>query len=144
MPCSDDIKSCPGIVIDVENDDVYLVCDDCEIHKRMVEIINYFKKLGGTELRSRVVNIKNEACDIYIGRPSKWGNPFKISKNLSREKALEKYKAWIMKQPELLEDLPKLKGKRLGCYCKPLPCHGDVLVELIERRVWDQYPEEKK
>ena len=38
----------------------------------------------------------------------------------------------ILNRPELLDALHELKGKRLGCYCKPAACHGDVLVELVK------------
>jgi hypothetical protein len=69
---------------------------------------------------------------VFIGRPSKWGNPFKIGRDGTREEVIEKYRAYIQTRPDLIAALPKLKGKRLGCYCKPLACHGDVLVELIE------------
>ncbi|CAO77777.1 conserved hypothetical protein [Pseudomonas virus Yua] len=50
----------------------------------------------------------------------------------SRAEAIARYRAWIVTQPELLAALPALRGKRLGCVCKPKACHGDVLVELIE------------
>jgi O-acetyl-ADP-ribose deacetylase (regulator of RNase III) len=75
----------------------------------------------------------NQSYDVYIGRPSKWGNPFRIGPDGNRKEVIEKYRAWIAEQPELLKSLPELKGKRLGCYCKPLACHGDVLADLIER-----------
>jgi hypothetical protein len=80
-----------------------------------------------------VVNRKHEEYDIYIGRGSKWGNPYHIGK-LTREEVIDKYREWIMTQPELLGSLHELKDKRLGCYCKPLACHGDVLVELLTIR----------
>lgn len=80
-----------------------------------------------------VVNKTKAQYDIYIGRPSKWGNPYKITKNQTREQAIEKYRLYIMQHPELLRDLYQLKGKTLGCFCKPLACHGDVLVEMVER-----------
>jgi len=78
-----------------------------------------------------VVNI-NQPYDEYIGRPSKLGNPFRIGVHGTREQVIAKYRAWIPTQPHLLKLLAELKDKRLGCYCKPLPCHGDVLVEMIE------------
>ena len=49
----------------------------------------------------------------------------------SRDEAIESYREWIVKQPQLLKDLHELKGKTLGCFCKPKSCHGDVLVELV-------------
>jgi hypothetical protein len=74
----------------------------------------------------------SEPYDVYIGRPSQWGNPFKIGVHGNRADVLSKYWAWIQTKPQLMRRLGELKGKRLGCYCKPLPCHGDVLVQLIE------------
>lgn len=80
-----------------------------------------------------VVHQTNRAFDVYIGRPSKWGNPFTIGKDGTRAEVIQKYREWILTQPELLSQLGELKGKVLGCWCSPLPCHGDVLVELVEQ-----------
>jgi len=87
-------------------------------------------------MSTRVVNLRNEPCEVYIGRPSQWGNPFKVYPmgERTRQQAIEEYREWILKQPKLLAALPDLVGKRLGCYCAPLPCHGDVLVELLNDR----------
>lgn len=81
---------------------------------------------------TRVVHCKKEKYDIYIGRPSPWGNPFTIGKDGTREEVINKYREWIYTQPELLAHVPELKGKTLGCWCAPQACHGDVLIELIE------------
>lgn len=80
-----------------------------------------------------VVNCYKNNYDIFIGRPSKWGNPFKFEAGVSRsrEYAIERYERWIQNQPELLAALPELDGKMLGCFCSPRPCHGDVLVKLV-------------
>lgn len=80
---------------------------------------------------TRVVHCKRERYDVLIGRPSKWGNPFQIGKDGTREEVIAKYREWIQGQPELLAALPELQGKTLGCWCAPKPCHGDVLVELV-------------
>ncbi len=82
---------------------------------------------------TRVVNVRREACDVYIGRPSKWGNPFIIGRDGTREEVIEMYRHYVLTHKELMRELPELRGKRLGCFCKPLACHGDVLVELIEK-----------
>jgi hypothetical protein len=87
--------------------------------------------VGNCMSRTRVVHC-NEPHDIYIGRPSKWGNPFHIGPDGSRDEVIAKYAEWIKTQPHLLWLLSELKGKTLGCYCKPAACHGDVLVALIE------------
>lgn len=85
----------------------------------------------------KVVHNKKEKFDVYIGRPSKWGNPFSHEENTlaqfktdTREEAIQKYEQWIKTQPELLKDLPELKGKILGCWCAPKSCHGDILLKM--------------
>lgn len=80
-----------------------------------------------------VVNLKYESYDIRIGRGSKWGNPYHIGK-LNRAECIEKYREWIQTKPELLYALQELLGKRLGCYCAPLPCHGSVLLDLLHTK----------
>lgn len=70
--------------------------------------------------------------DIYIGRPSKWGNPFVIGRDGDRVEVIAKYRRWIADQPHLLAALGELRGKRLACYCAPGPCHGDVLADLAD------------
>ena len=84
---------------------------------------------------TKVVHCKKEKYDIYIGRPSKWGNPFSIGKDGTREQVIEKYRKWILKQDFLLNSLDELKDKTLGCWCKPKACHGDILVELVNEKV---------
>jgi hypothetical protein len=69
--------------------------------------------------------------DVYIGRPSKWGNPFILGKDGTREEVIRKYEEWLQTKPELIEAAKvELKGKRLGCYCHPRPCHGHVLARI--------------
>lgn len=80
-----------------------------------------------------VVHCKKAKYDIYIGRPSKWGNPFEIGRDGTREEVIAKYRAWVVTKPDLMKSLPELKGKVLGCWCHPKPCHGDVLVELVNK-----------
>lgn len=72
-------------------------------------------------------NIPSDA--IYIGRPSKWGNPFVINRDGSRTEVIEKYEQYLMTN-SLKLDLSELRGKDLVCYCAPSPCHGDVLLRL--------------
>lgn len=87
-----------------------------------------------------VVHCKKEKYDVYIGRPSKWGNPYSHKEGTlakykvnTREEAIQKYREYILNNQDLLKDLHELKGKILGCWCKPLSCHGDVLAELVEK-----------
>lgn len=94
----------------------------------------------------KVVNIKNYNGDdyIYVGRPSKWGNPYSSKdSNLaervtSREEAIKKYKSYILENLNLVDDLiEELNDKsltKIGCWCKPASCHADILAELINER----------
>lgn len=83
-----------------------------------------------------VVNKYKEDFDIYIGRGSKWGNPFPISGENSREKVIDEYRFYLWSQIKsgevTTDDLLSLNGKRLGCFCKPKPCHGDVIKKAVE------------
>lgn len=80
---------------------------------------------------------------VYIGRAnrfyripgSKWGNPFKPGRDCSREDITSKYRAYLLNRPDLLAALDELRGKTLVCWCKPLICHGDVLLEMVENPV---------
>ena len=91
--------------------------------------------------KTRVVHCMHEKYDVYIGRPSKWGNPFTHIHDRTtlakfqvkdREEAIEKYREWIQSKPELMASLEELRGKRLGCWCRPHTCHGDILIELLK------------
>ena len=92
-------------------------------------------------MTTKAVNRYKESYDIYIGRPSKWGNRFEIERDNkgkeipgSREKVIQQFREDLNNRPDLLRAIPlELKNKRLGCTCKPKPCHGDVLVELADQ-----------
>lgn len=83
-------------------------------------------------MEAKAVNIYKQDYDVYIGRPGTWGNPFVIGKDGTREEVIAKYEAWFMKSV-MLSRIGELKGKRLGCFCKPLACHGDVLAKLANQ-----------
>ena len=80
----------------------------------------------------KVVHCKKERFDVYIGRPSKWGNPFQIGVDGDRHEVIFKYEEWLRGQSELLTALKELSGKTLGCWCSPSSCHGDVLVKFVK------------
>jgi hypothetical protein len=77
-----------------------------------------------------VVHFKKQPYDVYVGRPSKWGNPFRAGLDGTRKEVIAMYRAWLIQQPSLMAALPELKGKILGCWCAPEACHADVLDEL--------------
>lgn len=88
-----------------------------------------------------VVNIRVRPCTRYIGREvgrfpaSQWGNPYHVGPDGTRAEVIEKYRRLIvrrLRRKVWRDRLLKLDGHILGCWCAPKPCHGDVLVELIE------------
>lgn len=105
-------------------------------------------------IRPRYKDLKDWISDpnnVYIGRGgvlfidgkrfpeknSKFANPFYIGNDGTREKVIEKYEMYITNKieqdPSLKGELLSLKGKNLGCWCHPDPCHGHVLLKLIEK-----------
>ncbi len=101
-------------------------------------------KIGST----KIVKVGQEQYDVYIGRPSKWENPFThisdrktLAKYIvnSRDEAIECYRDYITngEGKHLIHDLFELKDKTLGCWCYPEKCHGDVLIELVEEYCYD-------
>lgn len=72
---------------------------------------------------------------VYVGRPTKWGNPFRVKRGIDpemdHETAVRAYREWLFAQPLLVAAvLKELAGKDLVCWCAPLPCHADVLLRL--------------
>lgn len=77
----------------------------------------------------RVYHKRNAPKDgVYIGRPSKWGNPYRIGPDGSRADVIRKYEAYLLRSPHLVAALHELKGRDLVCWCAPEACHGDVLL----------------
>jgi hypothetical protein len=82
---------------------------------------------------TKVVNCKTASYDVYIGRPSKWGNPFVIGKDGDRYEVIRKYKEFIVTIPDYKRVIKEqLRGKTLGCWCCPKICHGDVLAGIAD------------
>ena len=86
-----------------------------------------------------VVHCKRQPFDVYIGRPSFWGNPFIVGIDGTRAEVIAKYREWLEAQPALLARLPELKGKVLGCWCAPKECHGEVLAELANGDIIESF-----
>lgn len=83
-------------------------------------------------MTTTVVHCRKSEYDVYVGRPTQWGNPYLIGLHGTREQVIQMYKEYILTQEDLIKDLKLLKDKRLGCWCKPQACHGDVLAELAD------------
>lgn len=75
---------------------------------------------------------QKEGRYVFIGRPSAWGNPFVLGKHGDRPTCIENFKTYFDQKPDLQERLGELRGKVLGCYCHPEPCHGGVLLQCVE------------
>ena len=83
----------------------------------------------------KVVHCKREEFDVYIGRGSKWGNPYShkvgtLAEHVvgSRTEAIQKFEEYLLSNQDLMSSLEELKGKTLGCWCKPKSCHRDILL----------------
>jgi hypothetical protein len=92
-------------------------------------------------MKTKVVNIRYEDYDVYIGRAGRgqdgyFGNPFPLEAGQARGASLDKYRAYFHERlktdPEFRRRIHGLKGKTLGCFCKPYPCHGDIIAEYLE------------
>lgn len=84
----------------------------------------------------RVLNQRHgipPADAVYVGRPGLWGNPFEIGRDGSRAEVIEKYRKLVADDPLRVSRLPALRGRDLVCWCKPLPCHADVLLEMANK-----------
>ena len=104
-----------------------------------------------------VAHCKKEGFDFYIGRKNHahhFGNPFGFGEDKSkltkicfknREECIDAFRKWILGteyqdiEPErrewILKNMHRLRGNVLGCYCYPLPCHGDVYVEILDGKI---------
>lgn len=127
-----------------------IIFDDGEEFSKKID----FLKINNIPLRvikisiTRVINIKKEAkyqskkstpTYEYIGRGSYWGNPYSMYENGDdRDEVIRKYKYDFdyEKFPNKeKKEVYKLAGKRLGCFCKPKSCHGDILADYLNS--WD-------
>jgi|TARA_B110000305_G_C19258308_1_gene548238 hypothetical protein len=107
--------------------------------------LSFYSNLETNTNTTRIVHCKKSEYDVYIGRPSKWGNPYSSKTGTlakyrvgSKSEAISNYETYLESNEPLIKELVELNGKILGCWCKPKPCHGDVLVKLIKK----YYPDE--
>ncbi|HUS89857.1 MAG TPA: DUF4326 domain-containing protein [Desulfosporosinus sp.] len=99
--------------------------------------VKTFKQLKDKEKKEmKAVNMKTEKADVRIDRPYILGNPFKITAGVNREQSLKQYKRYLwncIQVVDALNELAEMPDKTtLGCHCKPLPCHGDVVLKAVE------------
>lgn len=92
--------------------------------------------------KTRVVNIRKENYDVYIGRGGHgkdgyFGNPYRLGTGMARGSTLDNYRKYfyhrLSTDKEFRKRIGELQGKTLGCFCKPNPCHGDIIKEYLDR-----------
>ncbi|OJT30472.1 hypothetical protein BOP96_11525 [Pseudomonas sp. FSL W5-0203] len=102
-------------------------------------------ELREKEIPTRIINLKitkvsnkdnGDSYDVYIGRGTLWGNPYQMGKEGTRDEVIAKFaydfEKRFLKLPEKFdENIEKLRGKTLGCHCKPAACHGDVIANYL-------------
>ncbi|MCE0958027.1 DUF4326 domain-containing protein [Pseudomonas putida] len=102
-------------------------------------------ELRERQIPTRIINLKitkvsnkdaGDHYDVYIGRGTLWGNPYQMGKEGTREEVIAKFaydfEKRFLKLPEKFdENIEKLRGKTLGCHCKPAACHGDVIANYL-------------
>jgi len=134
-----------GVLADWEKDTAPSLEPDADWHDLLVdsEIVVL------PEIPTRVAHCKRSSFDIFVGRPSLWGNPFSHKPSAiakckvgSREEAVQAYDDWLagIKYQEvnpdqrkwILEHIYQLKGSVLGCFCFPNKCHGNILARLAD------------
>ena len=83
-------------------------------------------------------------------KDSKWVNPFiccdwdVTKEEWVSEELMRCYEKYIRNRGELMSSLHELRGKQLGCWCKPKLCHGDVLVKLYKEKYGEQSNEKNE
>ena len=95
-----------------------------------------------TPAKTLVVNCKRESYDVLIDRTTVFGNPFRIGQHGNREQVIKRFETYFYDRVErdpvwkalVLAELGG--GKRIGCHCKPLPCHGDVYAAWLDAQDW--------
>jgi hypothetical protein len=109
---------------------------------------------ANTSQATTVVNLKGHRDDpeyadvVYVGRAMHRGgwhladsplhNPFRPGPDGTREEVMAQYRDYIGARPDLLALVPALRGRRLGCWCVPLPCHAEILAELADAPARDK------
>jgi hypothetical protein len=87
----------------------------------------------GIRVYSKRAGSKPPPDAVYVGRPTVWGNPFVVGVHGAQGECVELYRRWIQEddQASLRERAQReLRGRSLVCWCAPLPCHADVLMEV--------------
>lgn len=88
--------------------------------------------------RRRTAGSRMPPGAVYVGRPSRWGNPVQVGPGIDRAEAVRRYQEVLAGDPHLIElARTELAGRDLACWCplvdgagRPVPCHADVLLHV--------------
>lgn len=91
-------------------------------------------------MKTKVVHCKKEPFDVMVDRGTIYGNPFRIGVDGDRNEVIDKCRLWVLgvlpapdgRRPPTEDEINQLRGLRIGCWCKPLACHGDLYVSILE------------
>lgn len=87
--------------------------------------------------KTTIVNKRKSRYDVYIGRPSIFGNPYPITKKVNREESIKLFKDYfderIERDSTFKASILKLQGRKLGCFCAPKACHGDIIIDWLAK-----------
>ena len=125
------------------------------------KVVNVCKSARESEGYASFVAWFDDENNIYVGRnagkytqrggiESKWANPFicvdlDVAKTpWAVEDLMRCYEKYVRNHPILMNSLHELEGKKLGCWCKPGPCHGDVLLKIFTEKYGNDEPVTKK
>lgn len=123
-------------------------CSNCRTKKEQQAWLNRPSR----ELQIVVANKHHKQSGEYIGRGSPLGNPYPIdnTKGDTRKVVIDKYRHWIKamidsSDPKVCNELNRLAelarhGElRLQCFCAPLPCHGDIIKDVLFKAISKTY-----
>lgn len=124
------VKGCSHIILLWDGTDLCQILFESRIQKKRLKLIPVQV--------TKVVNKRDtDDYDMYIGRGSPWGNPFAISHDdgPDRTEVIERYRELfsqkIASDEQFKRGILSMKGLRLACFCKPAPCHGDVIADYL-------------
>lgn len=101
--------------------------------------MGYQSTLTG-EPKTELVNVSRHGRDgvRMIDRDTKFGNPFRLKEDggdYTRKESVEEYREWftnkIQNDEYFRRSVEDLRGKTLGCWCKPKDCHGDIILAYL-------------
>lgn len=99
-------------------------------------------------MKTTVVNLRKDRYDVYIGRAGQgqdgyFGNPFKLDPKGNRGETLDRFREYfytrLKQDPQFKKRVLELRGKVLGCFCKPQPCHGDIIAGYLNKNDESNY-----